>query len=157
MRDKIFHVVCFGFLFGVLWRSIVFVDLYFTILFSVISFALFLFFGFISKNKFGILISVFVLTFCFGIFRFHMVDVVNPPAFELQVGQKVSFSGEIVDEPNIKENNQQLTVLVTSRGWTSKILLSAGLDIDYKYGDSVEFSGILKKPGNFITDTGKEF
>ncbi|KKR43310.1 MAG: internalization-related competence protein ComEC/Rec2 protein [Candidatus Nomurabacteria bacterium GW2011_GWF2_40_12] len=66
-------------------------------------------------------------------------------------------SGEIIDEPSLKENNQQLTVLITSRGWTSKILLSANLGEYYKYGDEISFIGTLKKPENFVTDTGKEF
>jgi competence protein ComEC len=181
MRDRVFYTICFGFLFGVLLRSFVFVNLYFVILFSVIAFALFLFFILISKNKWparppewsgaggGILASIFVLTFCFGIFRFNMVDVVNPVVFESKVGQKVTLSGEIVDEPNIKENNQQLTVEIdepdpirtdgrerpTSNG--TRVLITSNLDDEFQYGDIIKFSGVLKKSENFITDTGKEF
>src|SRR3989339_344032 len=157
MRDKVFYIICFGFLFGILWRSLIFINVYFTILFSVIATALILFFSLVSKNKWGILTSVFILAFSFGIFRFHSVDVPAPSVFKSQVGQKVNFSGEIIDEPSLKENNQQLTVLITSRGWTSKILLSANLGEYYKYGDEISFIGTLKKPENFVTDTGKEF
>ncbi len=167
MRDKVFYIICFGFLFGILFRSLIFINVYFTILFSVIATALLLFFSLISKNKWGILTSVFILAFSFGIFRFHSVDVPAPNVFELQVGQKVNFSGEIIDEPSLKENNQQLTVLITSGGWTSresdvqplstKILLSVNLGEYYKYGDEISFTGTLKKPGNFMTDTGKKF
>ena len=138
-------------------RSLIFVNSYFTILLGVISLALILFFSLVSKNKWGILTSVFILAFSFGIFRFHSVDVPAPSVFKSQVGQKVNFSGEIIDEPSLKENNQQLTVLITSRGWTSKILLSANLGEYYKYGDEISFIGTLKKPENFVTDTGKEF
>lgn len=172
MRDRVFYVVCFGFLFGVLLRSFIFVNLYFTILFLVISLALFLFFSLISKNKClpagrqGVLVSIFVLAFCFGIFRFHMVDVPNPIVFESRVGQKVSFSGEIIDEPNIKENNQQLVIELypirvdgrerpASNG--TRVLATVDLNNEFKYGDIIKLSGVLQKPGNFITDTGKEF
>ncbi|MFZ3011666.1 MAG: ComEC/Rec2 family competence protein [Minisyncoccia bacterium] len=157
MRDKIFYVVCFGFLFGVLWRSFVVLDLYFVVLFTVISVALFLFFTLISKNKWGILFSIFIFVFSLGIFRFSMVDVVNPVVFESQVGQKVNLYGEIIDEPNIKENSQQLVVEIKIEENTTKILLSVNLGEYYRYGDEVNFIGILKKPENFITDTGKEF
>ena len=157
MRDKVFYTICFGFLSGILLRSLIFVNSYFTILLGVISLALILFFSLVSKNKWGILTSVFILAFSFGIFRFHSVDVPAPSVFKSQVGQKVNFSGEIIDEPSLKENNQQLTVLITSRGWTSKILLSANLGEYYKYGDEISFIGTLKKPENFVTDTGKEF
>ncbi len=166
MRDRVFYIICFGFLLGVLLRSFIFVDLYLVILLGIISFALFLFFTLISKNNFGILFSIFILTFCFGIFRFNMVDVPNPTVLENQVAQKVILSGEIVDEPSIKENNQQLiirTVLkeVSPRTVLEKtetqILLSTGLETDYKYGDEINFIGTLKKPENFITDQGKVF
>lgn len=157
MRDNIFYIACFGFLLGVLLRSFVSVDLYFTILLSVISLALILFFTLISKDKWGILTSVFILFFCFGILRFHSVDIPASYVFEMQVGQKVSFSGEIVDEPNIKENNQQLIVETKISESTTRILLSANLGEYYRYGDEINFSGTLKKPENFITDTGKEF
>ena len=168
MQDRIFYAICFGFLFGVLLRSFVLVDLYLVILFCVIFFALFLFFTLISKNNLGILVSIFVFMFYFGVFRFNMVDVSNPAFFESQVGQKATFSGVIIDEPSIKENNQQLTVKVAPQGLAldslkarpfpaTKILISTGLEIDYKYGDEINFEGILKKPENFITDQGKVF
>jgi len=154
MRDRVFYIICFGFLFGVLLRSFILVDLYFVILLGGITFALFLFFTLISKNNWGILISIFTLAFCFGIFRFNMVDVPNPAVFENQVGQKVALSGEIVSEPSIKENNQQLTIEIKN---ITQILLSTGLETDYKYGDEINFTGVLKKPENFITDQGKTF
>ncbi len=167
MRDRIFYSICFGFLFGILLRSFSFVSLYFVTLFGVISLALLLLFTLAQKNYWGIIASVFILAFCFGIFRFHTVDVPPPSVIESQVGQKVSFSGEIIDEPSIRQNDQQLTVLVDSRGWTSgslevqplstKILVSADLDQDYKYGDEINFTGKLKKPDNFMTDEGKTF
>ena len=157
MRDRIFHAVCFGFICGVLLRSFLFIDLYLVIAFSVIGFALFLFFALISKNKWGSIASIFIIAFCLGIFRFQMVDVLPPTFFESQLGQKVSFSGEIIDEPSIKENSQQLTVKVEDNADTTYVLLSAALDMDYRYGDKIYFEGVLKKPANFITDQGKTF
>jgi competence protein ComEC len=144
-------------LLGVLLRSFISVNFYLVILFGVISFALFLFFALVSKNNFGILFSIFVLTFSLGIFRFNMIDVPAPNVFELQVGQKITLSGEIIDEPNIKENNQQLTVQTKTGKEVTEILLSTDLGTDYKYGDKINFTGTLKKPENFMTDQGKVF
>ena len=168
MRDRVFYSTCFGFLFGILLRSFVFVNLYFVILISVISFALFLFFSLISKGKWGIIFSIFIFAFCFGIFRFNAIDVGVPKIFESQVGQKINFSGVVVDEPDVRQNNQQITVEVDSQGRTSnsfdvrpfsktKILISADLDQDFKYGDEINFTGKLEKPENFQTDQGKTF
>jgi len=176
MQDRIFYASCFGFIIGVLLRSFVFVNLYLAVLFGVIAFAFIIFFIFVSGNKClpagrqGVLISIFILAFSFGIFRFHMVDVLAPNIFESHLGQKVSLSGEIIDEPSIAENDQKLIVEVLApqelaldslkaRPFSTKteILMSANLDEDYKYGDKINFEGILKKPENFITDQGKEF
>lgn len=157
MRDKIFHTVCFGFLFGVLLRSFIFLDIYFTVLVFIIALALILFFTPISKNQWGIIASAFVIAFSFGVFRFSMADVPNPAVFESKVGQKVILSGEVVDEPSIRENNQQLIVETKNGEDKTKVLLSVGLDEDYEYGDEINFTGVLKKPENFRTDTGKVF
>ena len=89
MRDKIFYTLCFGFLFGVLLRSFISVNLYLIILIAIISLALLLFFSLISKNKWGIIFLVFILAFCFGIFRFHMVDAPPMGVFESKYGEKV--------------------------------------------------------------------
>lgn len=157
MQDRVFYSICCGFVFGVLLRSFVVVDLYFVILFGVVSFAVFLFFALISKDNRGILASIFVLAFCLGIFRFHIVDKPAPLFFEIQVSQKASFSGIIVDEPSVGENNQKLTIEVNIGEEKIKILLSTNLDESYKYGDVINFSGKLEKPENFITDQGKKF
>jgi len=170
MQDRIFFTSCFGFVLGVLLRSFFFLDFYLVILFGVLAIVLILFFTLISKNNWGIIFGVFILTFSFGILRFHMVDVSAPSIFESQVGQKVSFSGKIIDEPTITENNQKLTVEISApqglaldslkaRPFSAKteILIISNLDEDYQYGDQINIEGTLKKPANFITDQGKEF
>jgi competence protein ComEC len=157
MQDKVFYSICFGFIFGVFLRSFLFVNLYLVILFSVIAFSLFLFFTLISKNKWGIIVSIFIIAFCFGIFRFHMVDAPAPGVFEEEVGRKASFTGEIIDEPDIRENNQKLIVETTTGEEKTKILVTVNFGEDFKYGDEVKFSGKLEKPENFITDQGKNF
>ena len=162
MQDRIFYGVCFGFVFGVFLRSLVFVNLYFTILLGIISFALFLFFLLISRSKWGIIASIFILAFCFGIFRFHIADRSAPFVFESQVGQKTSFAGKIIDGPDIRENNQKLTIEMSRLNLDSKtekikILATTNFGEDFKYGDEINFTGKLEKPENFITDQGKEF
>ena len=157
MRDKIFYSICFGFIFGVLIRSLISVNFYLVILFWIIGFALFLFFSLISKNKWGMIASIFILVFCLGIFRFQMINTPARNVFESKVGQKASFSGEIIDEPSIGENNQKLTIETQINKEKTKILVTVDLSDDFKYGDEVNFSGKLEKPENFITDQGKDF
>ncbi|MFA5095588.1 MAG: ComEC/Rec2 family competence protein [Candidatus Paceibacterota bacterium] len=153
MQDKIFYASCFGFVFGVLLRSFLFLNLHFIIFLAIVSLALFLFFTFITRNKWGILISIFVIASSFGIFRFHIVDVPASYVFESKVGQKISFSGIIIDEPDIRENNQKLTI----KKEKTKILVTMNPDENFSYGDEIKLEGILEKPENFMTDQGIEF
>ncbi len=157
MQDRLFYSICFGFLFGVLLRSFVFVNIYLVFLVSAINMALFLFFYIISKNKWGIIISLFILFLCFGIFRFHIYDRTAPQIFEQKVGEKIKFDGLIVDEPSIGENNQKIIVEIKNGNDEVNMLLNTSLSEDFKYGDEVDFRGVLEKPDNFLTDQGKEF
>ncbi|MCX6751148.1 MAG: ComEC/Rec2 family competence protein [Candidatus Nomurabacteria bacterium] len=169
MQDKIFYASCFGFIVGVFLRSFLLVNLYVIILIGVIALASIVFFTFISKNNWGIIFGIFILAFSFGIFRFQMVDVPAPSIFESSVGQKMIFSGKIIDEPTIAENDQKLNVKILAPQGLAlgslkarpfpaiEILISANLDENYQYGDEINFEGTLKKPENFITDQGKNF
>ena len=157
MRDKVFYLSCFGFIIGVLISSFFFVNLYLIWLITIISLGLLIFFLLITKSKFNILVCVFILFVSLGIFRFHGVDKSASNLFESHVGDKVEFSGRVIDEPDKRENNQKLIVEVKIDKDKTKILLSADFEQEFKYGDKINFSGILEKPQNFYTNTGKLF
>ena len=119
MQDRIFYSICFGFIFGVFLRSFVVIDLYLAILLGGITFALILFFSLISKNKWGIIASIFLFVFVLGIWRFHVVDRPAP--------QVISMEGVIVDEPDIRENNQKLIIQTPRKfAYNTKTLNSTG-------------------------------
>src|SRR3989338_9356394 len=146
MQDRIFYAVCFRFAVGVLLRSFVVVDFYFSIFVLVLSFFILLLSHF-TKLKWGIISAVFIFTFSLGILRFHLEDK------KVREIRGENFTGIIVDEPDIRENNQKLTVETGE----AKVLATTNFDEEYKYGDKINFSGKLEKPENFITDQGKEF
>jgi len=146
MQDRIFFAVCFGFAVGVLLRSFVVVDFYFSIFVLVLSFFILLLSHF-TKLKWGIISAVFIFTFSLGILRFHLADKKVPEI------RGENFTGIIVDEPDIRESNQKLTVETGE----AKVLVTTNFSEEYKYGDQINFEGILQKPENFITDQGKEF
>ncbi len=157
MLDRIFYSACLGFILGVLLRSFVFINLQQVLLLGLVASGLVLFFSFISFHKWGAAVSVFFLLFSFGILRFHVADKPLPQIFESQVGQKVSLSGIIVDEPDVKETNKKITVQAKLEGEEIKILVTINQNNDLKYGDQINFSGKLEKPENFVTDQGKTF
>ncbi len=145
MRDRIFYAVCFGLIFGVLLRSFLFLNLYLTVCIGLLACALFLFFTLVSKNNWGVIASIFIFAFACGIWRFYVVDQPAP--------KNITMSGIIVDEPDIRENNQKLTVKTSE----TKILITTDFENRYTYGDEISFKGELESPENFITDQGKVF
>ncbi len=162
MQDRIFYSICFGFIFGVFLRSFVFINLYLSLLVLLLAVAL-LFYFILLKNfsfikyRWDVISAAFVLAFCLGVLRFHIVDVPAPQVFESKVDQKISLTGEIIDEPTLGENNQRLTVQIKEGDAKTKVLVSTAFGEDYRYGDEINFTGELAKPENFITDQGKEF
>ena len=162
MKDKVFYVICFSFIFGVFLRSFFSINLFVGILLCIISLGIILFHKYISKSKWGILAGIFVLAFSFGILRFNLAEKNIGTLSDLwsekqvEIGQSVSLSGMIDDEPEIKENNQKLIVDVGNKK-NLKILVTTDFNESYKYGDIINFYGKLQKPENFITNTGKEF
>jgi competence protein ComEC len=98
---------------------------------------------------------------CFGIIfvvlfsDFYIKDA--PKILERYVGEKVEFSGLIIDEPEMKEYSQKLVIELEESQEKVKVLVTAPMGEDFKYGDKVKIKGKLVEPENFTTDTGKEF
>ncbi len=157
MKDRVFYAICLGFLGGTLLRSFVFINIDIVYSFGLLAFFLLILFSLFFKSKWGVLISVLILTFTLGVFRFHLADDPNPEYFESKVGEKVTFEGFVVADPDIREDNQKITVETSFMEESTKILLTVPLGEPIKYGDEISFGGKLAKPENFMTDTGKEF
>lgn len=160
MQDRIFYASSFGFIFGILFASIFDINFYLNIFLLIISFVFLLNFIFLFKNKWGIIISSFLLLISFGIFYFNYFNSNTDYKFlEYRVGQELELRGEIVDDIIHKEKND--TFIFETKDDNSnrktRILVSTDLESGLFYGDVVLVSGKLKKVENFLTDTGKEF
>ena len=77
------------------------------------------------------------------------------PEFDNLVGKEVKFEGQIVEDPDIRLNSQQLKVKINNQ--KIYLLVSTNKSTEYKYGDNLYIEGNLSKPENFITTQGKEF
>jgi competence protein ComEC len=102
-------------------------------------------------------LTCFSLILVFGVFKVLVFPISPPSFFENQLGEKIAVSGEVVASPEQKENSQKLLVEIEEVGEKTKMLVTVASGLDFAYGDEVYISGVLEKPENFITDTGKEF
>lgn len=79
----------------------------------------------------------------------------EPPNFDSVLGEEVIVEGFIVSAPDVRQNNQRLTIKPTNQ--ETNILVVAPRNLDVFYGDIIKVKGILETPENFITSVGKEF
>jgi len=79
----------------------------------------------------------------------------STPDFEQALGQRVTFTGIVNDDPDIRLKNKQLTIKIENQDIKILVIINRALDVSY--GDRVRINGILEQPENFTTQTGKEF
>src|SRR3989338_8367993 len=147
MWHKFFGPLLFGFVLGVFVSS--FVDF---------GWALALFFVFLGlvfgivhyRHRTSIMLAaaLFFIAVGLGQLRYGQSDL-NGQQSDLQnkTGQRVSLVGIVSDEPEQRENYNRL-VLEDEKS-EGKILVYLPTYPQYKYGDKLKISGVLKKPENF--------
>ncbi len=158
-KGSLFYSLVSGFVFGIFFRS--FFDFGSpAILLGFLISAGVLILGFLfSKDKAKIntkiiLTAIFILSFSFGVFRFHISDLnKGDPYLNQSLGQRVEVFGMIAVEPEIGEKNQKLIVRVNK----IKILVTAEKFDKFEYGENIKLKGVLSKPENFTTSNGKVF
>ena len=155
-----------GFISAIFLCSFFKIGITFSIFLIFISVILFLFRKFIvfnieSKQK-VFLIAIFIFCFSLGIFRYELKDS-KPLNINLEnvVGEKVSISGVISDEPKNKEKQailvidfKNLTISSSSVAVSGKGIVSTDLYPELKYGDLININGKLEKPENFTNSGG---
>ncbi len=89
-----------------------------------------------------------------GIMRIEAVSLFAPESILVhQLGEKVTVSGEVIREPDVRTKTKNLTVIVGNE----KLLVQTDRHTRVQYGDRVTISGTLKEPSSFVTDLGREF
>ena len=129
--------------------------------------ALALFLVWLIKRKQPMLLVSFVLfASVLGVVRMDIANINNGDLLlEERVGAEIVIEGLVVDEPDARESHVNLTVQLQSffenekeHAIDSKALVTADMFPEYKYGDTIRLSGVLKKPKNFLNEeNGKEF
>jgi competence protein ComEC len=154
-NSRLFYTLFSGFIFAVFVCSFVKISFDIAIFILLLATAIFVYGKFKAEAKVAVvLISVFVFSFALGVLRYDFKEI-RPKVDNLasKVGQKVELTGIIIDEPNIKEKNAQLTVEVEGQ----KVLVSTGLLPVFKYGDEIKAKGKLEVPENYNSTTSPAF
>ncbi len=136
--QKILTSTLSGFLAGVFVSSFVNFGFALAELFVLVG-AVFLF----VFNKKALLAVLFFVSFGLGMLRYEVGSIQNAN-LDKSLERRSQFEAVIVQEPDEREN---YTKYVADVGG-SKILITANRFPEFKYGDKIKISGVLKKPGN---------
>ncbi len=157
-REAGIFVFIGGFVVAILISSFVSISRYVTLLIFLLALA-FLFGEKIYSKKISkeiFLLSIAFLSFGFGFLRYQYKDERNiNQAVESKLGEKVVLEGIITDEPERKDNVTRIIMLPD--GSKEKVLVNTDLYSHVSYGDRIEVSGKLQKPGNIKADDGRSF
>jgi len=99
-------------------------------------------------------IFIIIILISIALVRFFFF-LPKPPGYEGVVGKAVSVEGVVTEAPDVRLNNQRLTIKPTNQ--ESNILAVIDKEIEVSYGDMVRVYGMLETPQNFTTTSGKEF
>ena len=101
-----------------------------------------------------ILIVIAVTCFTLGVARLELENTLaTSSTLAEQVGTKIELTGLIVAEPEVTAKSTRLVVTVGGE----RVLVSTDRYADVTYGDTINFSGKLKKPESFETELGRTF
>ncbi|MGB2762215.1 MAG: ComEC/Rec2 family competence protein [Minisyncoccales bacterium] len=145
--SKIFLCFCLSFILGIFLNS-----------FFIFSLALILFFLILGillisipplyKRRGLIILGFCILFLSAGIYRQGIAElkaINNELRKYNDLEQKITLTGTIDKEPDIRENHTQLTIKINR----SKILITTGAYPQYQYGDRLKIKGRLETPKIF--------
>lgn len=157
-RSKIFLFCLLGFIFGVAIASflplkIIERDLLCFTLVMIIFIITVLFWKY-KKFKIIALVALFLFL---GIWRYSLsIPSDGPDKIWNYNGSVITFSGIVINEPDVREFNQKVTVnskqiIVNSKKFDvfGKVLVTTKLYPNYRYGEEVVFACELEKPERF--------
>ncbi|MEK7589972.1 MAG: ComEC/Rec2 family competence protein, partial [Patescibacteria group bacterium] len=177
MEQNSLYILIGGFAVGILFRSFFNLGFSFPIFLIALSGVIFLlhYLSYPNKGK-PFVVAVFILSAGVGVLRFDVADLdKGNVVLDEVVGQEVVLEGIIVDEPDERDNNTRLIVILESlitedkksnqspmvNPWVTighnKAIITADIHPRFSYGDKVKIEGELRKPKNFIDDDGDIF
>jgi competence protein ComEC len=145
-----------GFASGIFLRSLFFTS-WWPVLFAVLLTALFGAFAFVRPRLAYSLGAIFCLCVALGMVRADFSETPPPQTFVADLKKKVSYTGVVAEDPDVRDSNQRVPIKVSKGGETTRILAVIPRTTKLHVGDTVSIYGTLSLPEPFEGDTGRIF
>ena len=93
--------------------------------------------------------AAFCLCLALGMWRADVSDTPLPQTFAHDLHHKVSYTGVVISDPDLRDANQRVEVRVNNGTNTTNILIVTQRTTDISVGDTISFSGVLVVPEPF--------
>ncbi len=157
MSGRIFFSLTFGFVLGILFSTYIPFSIGVVGFISVLIVLFLSSYFFTSRRGTYLLCAIVSLGMLLGVIRSSFVQTTLPAQFVPLVGTNISLSGKIVEDPDIRESSQRVTLEIEKNKEKTRILAVAPLFPKLSYGEEVKIEGSLEKPAPFDTNGGRVF
>lgn len=163
---QLLFTVLLGFTSGIFFHSFFDFGYGWSFFFLLVGGVIFLYERLLAENNSPVfLAAIFLFAAGVGLLRYDISLNNNGDAFlEQLIGHRAVLRGMVSEEPDMREENVHLTIAVDAvkenSGWRAvdtKALVISPFFPEFKYGDVIEISGVLKKPENFLNENGRTF
>lgn len=164
MRSIFFYAAVLGFLTGVLLATYIAVPVFLIGIFSCLAFPLAVV-AYVFKKESAVLITM-LLAIGFGslgVFRYQAVGASDSiPEIESTLGSRIAIEGMVLEPPERREQSLKIILhpeRIEGIQVATDVLVLVATDVysDFSYGDRVSVMGNMKRPENFVTDSGAVF
>ncbi|KKW43938.1 MAG: ComEC/Rec2-related protein [Parcubacteria group bacterium GW2011_GWB1_57_6] len=114
-------------------------------------------FYYFKRHIFYALAIAFCLVAALGAVRMALSESPLPTVFVAEVGQRVSYEGIVVSDPDVRDANQRVEIRVSKGNESTTMLAVAPRYPSVAVGDRVFVSGTLAIPEPFADDNGRIF
>jgi competence protein ComEC len=104
-----------------------------------------------------LLLALFLVAGAIGMFRADVAESPLPQAFADDLKRRVTYTGVVAGDPDVRDSNQRVPVKVSKGEETTKILAVIPRATKLRVGETVSISGTLSLPEPFEGDTGRLF
>ena len=161
MKRVFLYIVTLSFFLGVFIASVLSLSIYLQYLFFIIG-GVFIIVSFIFRGDEGVLFSkkicILGLIIVFTSVGMLRVDLNNKTDELSQYqGEKIEYRGIVSSLPDTKDTTERFIVHISKASdsiVSEDVLVISNRYPEYKYGDEIVFTGILKLPENFETYSG---